>query len=151
MQGMVNQMSIRTYSELILIPTFEERFEYLKLEGSVGLETFGYDRYLNQVLYRSTEWKRFRRDMIIRDCGLDLACDGYEIVGKIMLHHINPITVEDVIKRHSNIFDPDNVVCTSMNTHNAIHYGDAELLITDPIVRTKNDTCPWRRDWKGGN
>ena len=149
MQGMVSQMntSIRTYSECILLPTFLDRFEYLKLSGAVGAETFGYDRYLNQMLYRSPEWKRFRRDMIIRDNGLDLASDGYEIGGKILLHHINPITPEDVLKRHYCIFDPENVICVSMNTHNAIHYGDKELLTTEPVIRTKNDTCPWKRNW----
>lgn len=135
---------IRTYSELIEIPTFKERFEYLKLGGKVGEETFGFDRYLNQTLYRSPEWKRFRRDMIIRDNGLDLACDGYEIVGKIMVHHIDPITMEDILRRHPKIFDPENVVCVSLNTHNAIHYGDEDLLITGPVIRTKFDTCPWR-------
>ncbi len=145
MPGMVIQMSIRTYSELITIPAFKERFHYLKLGGRVGEETFGYDRYLNQILYRTPEWKRFRRDMILRDCGCDLAMDNYEIVGNILLHHINPITVEDVINRASCIFDPNNVVCTSLNTHNAIHYGDEELLVTEPIVRTQNDTCPWKR------
>lgn len=145
MRGMVIQMSIRTYSELITIPTFKERFHYLKLDGRVGEETFGYDRYLNQILYRTPEWKRFRRDMILRDNGCDLATDGYEIVGKIILHHINPITAEDIIYRAPCLFDPDNVICTSLNTHNAIHYGDEELLVTDPIVRTQNDTCPWKR------
>ena len=137
--------SIRTYSELITIPTFIERFKYLKLGGFVGKETFGFDRYLNQTLYRSAEWKSFRRDMIIRDYGLDLACDGYEIVGKIIVHHIDPITMNDIIRRDPKIFDPENVVCTSMNTHNAVHYGDESLLITEPIVRTKYDTCPWKR------
>lgn len=136
---------IRTYSELITIPTFKERFEYLKLEGQVGVDTFGFDRYLNQTLYRSAEWKRFRRDMIIRDNGCDLAMEGYEIVGKILLHHIDPLTIDDVLKRHPKIFDPENVICTVLNTHNAIHYGDASLLITEPIERTKYDTCPWRR------
>ena len=136
---------IRTYSELITIPTFKERFEYLKLGGQVGVETFGFDRYLNQTLYRSAEWKRFRRDMIIRDNGCDLAMDGYEIVGKILVHHIDPLTIEDVLKRHPKIFDPENVICTSLNTHNAIHYGDASLLVTEPIIRTKYDTCPWKR------
>ena len=139
--------SIRTYSELITLPTFTERYNYLKLSGSVGIETFGFDRYLNQTLYRSPEWKRFRRDMIIRDNGLDLACEGYEIVGKILLHHIDPLTVEDVLRRDPKIFDPENVICTSLNTHNAIHYGDESLLVTEPIIRTKNDTCPWKRMW----
>ena len=137
-------MSIRTYSELITIPTFEERFEYLQPKGSVGKDTFGYDRYLNQVLYRSPEWKRLRNQIIIRDGGCDLACDGYDIYGKVLIHHLNPITVEDVLARSRKVFDPDNLVCVSHNTHNAIHYGDMDLLVTGPIIRTKNDTCPWR-------
>ena len=137
-------MSIRTYSELITIQTFEERFEYLQLKGSVGKDTFGYDRYLNQVLYRSPEWKRLRNKIIIRDNGCDLACDGYDVYGKVLIHHLNPITVEDVLARSRKVFDPDNLVCVSHNTHNAIHYGDVDLLVTGPIIRTKNDTCPWR-------
>ena len=137
-------MSIKTYSELITIPTFEERFEYLQLKGSVGKDTFGYDRHLNQVLYRSPEWKRLRNQIIIRDGGCDLACDGYDIYGKVLIHHLNPITVEDVLARSRKVFDPDNLVCVSHNTHNAIHYGDVDLLVTGPIIRTKNDTCPWR-------
>ena len=137
-------MNIKTYSELITIPTFEERFEYLQLKGSVGKDTFGYDRYLNQVLYRSPEWKRLRNQIIIRDGGCDLACDGYDIYGKVLIHHLNPITVEDVLARSRKVFDPDNLVCVSHNTHNAIHYGDVDLLVTGPIIRTKNDTCPWR-------
>lgn len=137
-------MSIKTYSELITIPTFEERFEYLQLKGSVGKDTFGYDRHLNQVLYRSPEWKRLRNQIIIRDCGCDLACEGYDIHGKVLIHHLNPITVEDVLARSRKVFDPDNLVCVSHNTHNAIHYGDVDLLVTGPIIRTKNDTCPWR-------
>ena len=137
-------MSIRTYSELITIPTFEERFEYLQLKGSVGKDTFGYDRYLNQVLYRSPEWKRLRNQIIIRDGGCDLACNGYDIYDKVLIHHLNPITVEDVLARSRKVFDPDDLVCVSHNTHNAIHYGDMDLLVTGPIIRTKNDTCPWR-------
>ena len=137
-------MSIRTYSELITIPTFEERFEYLQLKGSVGKDTFGYDRYLNQVLYRSPEWKRLRNQIIIRDGGCDLACDGYDIYGKVLIHHLNPITVEDVLTRSRKVFDLDNLFCVSHSTHNAIHYGDVDLLVTGPIIRTKNDTCPWR-------
>ena len=137
-------MSIKTYSELITIPTFEERFEYLQLKGSVGKDTFGYDRHLNQVLYRSPEWKRLRNQIIIRACGCDLACEGYDIHSKVLIHHLNPITVEDVLARSRKVFDPDNLVCVSHNTHNAIHYGDVDLLVTGPIIRTKNDTCPWR-------
>lgn len=139
-------LRIKTYSELITIPSFLERYRYLKLGGSIGEETFGFDRYLNQTLYRSPEWKRFRRDMIIRDNGMDLAFDGYEIVGKILVHHINPLTIQDVIRRDPKIFDPENVICTSLNTHNAVHYGDESLLMLEPVVRTKNDTCPWRHD-----
>ena len=137
--------SIRTYSELITIPTFEERFEYLKLNGSVGLETFGHDRYLNQILYNSPEWRRFRPEIIVRDNGCDLACEGYEIFGKILIHHINPITAQDILNRNPKVFDPENVITTVHNTHNAIHYGDENLLITAPIERSRNDTCPWRK------
>lgn len=137
--------SIKTYSECIKLPTYLERFEYLKIGGSVGVATFGYDRYLNQTLYRSAEWKRFRREMILRDNGMDLASEGYVIIGTVLLHHINPITPEDILRRDPCVFDPENVICVSLNTHNAIHYGDKDLLTLDPIVRTKNDTCPWRR------
>lgn len=137
--------NIKTYSELITLPTFLERFEYLKIGGAVGMATFGHDRYLNQILYNSHEWRQFRRDIILRDQGLDLGCEDYEIVGKIIVHHIDPITVEDVLRRHPKIFDPENVISNSMNTHNAIHYGDASLLTLGPIERRPNDTCPWRR------
>lgn len=137
-------MSIKCYSELMSLSTFIERYRYLKLGGSVGKETFGYDRYLNQTLYRSPEWKRFRRDIIIRDNGCDLGCEGYDIVGKILIHHIEPITIEDIIKRNPKIFDPENVISTQLMTHNAIHYGDESLLITEPVVRKPNDTCPWK-------
>lgn len=137
---------IRTYSELIKLPTFLDRFRYLQLGGQVGVETFGYDRYLNQILYRTTEWKRFRNKIIVRDNGCDLACDGYEIVGqRILVHHINPISVEDVLQRDPKVFDPENAVSTILNTHNAIHYGDESLLLIEPIERKPNDTCPWRR------
>lgn len=137
---------IRTYSELITIPTFIGRFRYLQLGGKVGAETFGYDRYLNQILYRTGEWKRFRNKIIVRDNGCDLACEGYDIVGqKILVHHINPITVEDVLRRDPKVFDPENTISTILNTHNAIHYGDEDLLLTEPIERKPYDTCPWRR------
>ena len=149
MQGTVIQMStkmIRTYSELLTLPTFEERFEYLKLGGRVGYETFGYDRYLNQILYNSYEWKyNTRRKIILRDNGCDLGCDGFEIFGKILVHHINPITVDDVLNRRPIVFDPENLISTTHNTHNAIHYGDVDLLTIGPIERTKNDTCPWKQ------
>ena len=137
-------MSIKTYSKLITLPTFEERFEYLRLYGTVGVETFGYDRYLNQILYNSPEWKCFRRDIIVRDNGCDLACEGYDIHGRILIHHINPISVEDIIKRNSMVFDPENVIATTHDTHNAIHYGDKNLLTFSPIERRANDTCPWK-------
>ena len=138
------QMNIKTYSELITIPTYEERFEYLRCNSAVGKETFGFDRYLNQVLYNSMDWKRLRRQIIIRDNGCDLALEGYTIYGKIIIHHINPISLDDIMKERSIVFDPENLVCVSFNTHNAIHYGDASLLSTGPIERTPNDTCPWR-------
>ena len=140
----MRNMMIRTYRECMQLPTFQERYRYLQIGGRVGKETFGFDRYLNQMLYRTPEWKRFRRDMIVRDNGCDLGCEGYEIYGNILIHHINPITVDDVINRNPCIFDPNNVICTSLNTHNAIHYGDETLLITEPVVRKPNDTCPWK-------
>mgnify|MGYP007022354654 CR=1 FL=1 len=136
---------IKTYTELITIPSFLDRYRYLRIGGSVGHETFGFDRYLNQILYQSAEWKRFRRDIILRDNGCDLGCEGFDIYGKILIHHIDPITIEDVLRRDPKIFDPENVISTSLNTHNAIHYGDESLLMTEPIERTLYDTCPWRR------
>ena len=138
-------MSIRTYSELITIPTFKERFEYLQLDGKVGEETFGFDRYLNQSFYKSPEWRSVRDFVIIRDCGCDLAIEGHEIFGKILVHHMNPIRIEDIVNRSEYLLDPEYLICTIKNTHDAIHYGDSNLLITEPIERTKNDTCPWRR------
>lgn len=137
-------MSIRTYSELITIPTFEERFKYLQLKGSVGKDTFGYDRYLNQLFYQTIEWKRLRRDLIIRDCGCDLGVEGYEIHGRIIIHHMNPITKEDLLDRTDYLMNPEYLICTTHSTHNAIHYGNESLLVTAPIVRSKNDTCPWK-------
>lgn len=145
MLDMVMLMNIKSYSELIMIPTFVERFEYLKLDGTIGIDTFGHDRWLNQVLYRSPEWKRFRNRIIIRDNGCDLGIEGREIQGKIIIHHLNPLTIEDVINRSYKIFDEENVISTMLLTHNAIHYGDEDLLMKDPIIRTANDTCPWRR------
>lgn len=134
----------RTYSELTTFDTFEERFEYLKLEGRVGRETFGYDRYLNQLLYKDKEWLRTRRDIIIRDNGCDLGIPGRQIHGKVLVHHIDPITVEDILNRHPKVFDPDNLICTSLLTHNAIHYSDESILPLDPVERRPNDTCPWK-------
>lgn len=137
-------MRIKTYSELIALPTFEDRFEYLQLKGIVGQETFGFDRYLNQILYNSKEWKHLRNEIVVRDNGCDLALEGFEIHGRILIHHINPITIDDVIKRREMVFDPENLICVTHNTHNAIHYGDKSLLITGPIERRANDTCPWK-------
>ena len=142
---MVIPMSIKCYSELITIPTFIERYRYLKIGGRVGADTFGHDRYLNQILYHSGEWLDFRDEIIIRDNGCDLAHPEFEIHDRILIHHINPITVEDVLRRDPKIFDPENVISTVLNTHNAIHYGDESRLMLLPITRTKNDTCPWRR------
>lgn len=136
---------MKTYSELIQIPTFEERYHYLRLFGSVGEETFGFKRWLNQEFYHSSEWLKFRDKIIIRDGGCDLAVDGFEIYGSIIIHHLNPITYDDILNRNPCVFDPDNVVCTKLSTHNAIHYGDETLLPKIPVERTRNDTCPWRR------
>lgn len=136
---------IRTYSKLIRIPSFEERYRYLKLCGKVGEETFGFKRWLNQEFYHSDEWLRFRDRIIIRDNGCDLAVDGFVIHGPIIIHHLNPITYEDIRNRNPCVFDPDNVVSTKLSTHNAIHYGDETLLQKPPVERVKNDTCPWRQ------
>lgn len=116
----------------------------MRLGGEVGKETFGFERYLNQSFYSSVEWKAFRRDIIVRDMGCDLGIADREIRGLIMIHHINPISVDDIKRGHDCLMDPENSICTSFNTHNAIHYGDEKLLIVPPIERTKNDTCPWR-------
>lgn len=137
-------MSIRTYSELITLPTFEERFKYLQLNGQVGESTFGFDRYMNQVFYRSQKWKSIRDFVIIRDCGCDLGVEGYDIHGKIIIHHMNPLSMRDIETESDFLLNPDFLICTTHNTHNAIHYGDENLLVTAPIERTKNDTCPWR-------
>lgn len=134
----------KSYTELITFDNFQDRFEYLRLRGYVGAETFGRDRYINQALYRSPEWKRFRRRVIIRDNGCDLGIEGHEIFDKILIHHINPITMEDVINRSFCIFDFDNVICTVLETHNAIHYGDELYLSTVPQERRPGDTCPWK-------
>lgn len=140
----VNQMIIRTYSELITIPTFEERYRYLRLGGRVGEETFGFDRYINQTFYKSKEWQLIRDYVITRDMGCDLAMEGREIPGRILIHHMNPITVEDIINKSEYLLDPEYLVCTLKATHDAIHYGDESLLLTGPIERRPNDTCPWR-------
>lgn len=142
---MIVMRTIRTYSELIRLPTFEERFRYLKLDGLVGKDTFGFDRYLNQEFYRSKEWKEVRDFVIVRDNGCDLGMDGYEIGGRIYIHHMNPITVNDIVHSSDFLLNPDYLICVSHNTHNAVHYGDEDLLVTAPVERRKNDTCPWKR------
>ena len=138
-------MSIKTYSELSQLATFEERFRYLKLTGVVGKETFGYDRYLNQLFYSSKKWKSIRDHVIVRDNGCDLGAEGYDIHGRIIIHHMNIITREDIERESEYLLDPEFLITTTHNTHNAIHYGDESLLMSKPIERTKNDTCPWKR------
>lgn len=140
-------MMTKSYSEMIKLPTFEERFQYLKLDGFVGDATFGFNRYLNQIFYKSPEWRRLRHDIIVRDNACDLAVEGREIQyhGGILIHHINPITLDDIDKRSYILFDPDNLVVVTQRTHNAIHYGDESVLIKDYVERRPNDTCPWRK------
>lgn len=136
---------IRTYSELITLPTFEERYRYLRLGGRVGEDTFGFDRYLNQLFYQTEEWRSVRDYVIVRDGGCDLAIEGREIRDRILVHHMNPITKEDILQKTKYLLDPEYLICTIKNTHDAIHYGDESLLPLPPIERTINDTCPWRR------
>ena len=136
--------NIRTYSELITLPTFEDRYMYLKLDGKIGEETFGFDRYLNQTFYKSKEWLNLRDYIIVRDNGCDLGLDGYEIHGRILIHHMNPITKEDIIQRSDFLLNPEYLISTVKTTHDAIHYGNEIPLMEVPVVRTKNDTCPWR-------
>ena len=140
----MNMTTIRTYSQLKQLQTFEERYDYLKLGGVVGEDTFGFDRYLNQNFYRSREWKRVRDEVIMRDNGCDLGVDGHEIRGKILIHHMNPITSEDIHRVSDYLLNPEYLICVAHRTHNAIHYGDESLIVTSPIERTQNDTCPWR-------
>lgn len=145
---------LRTYTELCRYSTFLERFEYLKLDGEVGADTFGFDRYLNQIFYNSYEWRRFRDRIIVRDKGCDLGVEGYEINGywkdgryiapKVVIHHLNPIAKEDILNRTDILMNPEYVITTIHSTHMAIHYGDADRLEQGPTVRKPNDTCPWR-------
>lgn len=136
----------KSYEELIKIPTFEERLAYLMLFGAVGKDTFGYDRYLNQILYKSAEWRRIRNQIILRDDGCDLAIDGYQIPSRALIHHINPITVDDIIQRRGIVFDPNNLITTTLNTHEIIHYGSiGDIDMLRYAERTPNDTCPWRK------
>lgn len=144
---MKSMRTIRAYSELIMLPTFEERYEYLRLGGRVGADTFGFDRYLNQILYKSEEWLEARDYVIIRDHGCDLAMPDREIPEgvRVLVHHMNPLTTEDIIRRTKYLLDPEYLICTIHNTHNAIHYGDRSLLLAhDPIERRPFDTCPWK-------
>lgn len=142
------KMPIRSYSKLRLLKTFEERYEYLRLNKGVGEISFGFDRYLNQSLYRSTEWRQIRDSVIIRDNGCDLGLSDFEIKGKIIVHHMNPITPENLEDGDENILNPEFLICVSNNTHLAIHYGDKSLLPEPLIVRRPNDTIPWRQDLK---
>ena len=137
--------SIRTYSELILLPTFEERYEYLRLDGRVGEETFGFDRWLNQTFYKSEEWLSMRDKIIVRDNGCDLGIPGRDIYSRILIHHMNPITKEDILRRSDILLNPEYLICVTPNTHRAIHYGNSNLLIKDLIERRPNDTCPWKQ------
>ena len=139
------KMYIKTYSELKTLTTFEERFRYLKLNGQVGKDTFGFDRWLNQIFYKDPEWKSIRDYVIVRDNGCDLGIDGYEINGRILVHHMNPITKMDIVERSEYLLDPEYLISTVHRTHNAIHYGDESLLFTMSIERTRNDTCPWKK------
>ena len=136
---------IRTYSELSMLTSFKDRFRYLKLDGAVGEATFGFDRYLNQLFYRSQQWRKIRDEVIVRDCGCDLGIEGYEIYKYAMIHHMNPITAKDIQDESEYLLNPEYLITTTQRTHNAIHYGDEYLLLTMPVERTQNDTCPWRR------
>lgn len=138
-------MSIKCYSELVLFPTFKERYEYLRMKGVVGEETFGFDRYMNQFFYRSPEWKRIRDFVIIRDNGCDLGIPGRGIFGKVTIHHMNPIRPDDIRRRTDILLNPEYLIVTTHNTHLAIHYGDDSILLQDPIERKPGDTCPWKR------
>lgn len=138
-------MNIKTYSELSKLTTFEERYRYLRLGGRVGEETFGFDRWINQMFYKDPEWLKIRDEVIIRDNGCDLGIEGREIYSRIIVHHMNPITKADILDRSEFLLNPEYLICTVKNTHNAIHYGDENLLITLPMERNVNDTCPWRR------
>lgn len=138
---------MRTYTELIQLPTYLERYNYLRLDGHVGIETYGFDRYINQALYKDKLWKKIRREVILRDKGFDLGHPDYSIPdgSTIIVHHMNPITEEDILNRMDYVLDPEFLITTVLNTHNAIHYGDESLLVLDPVFRMPNDTCPWRK------
>lgn len=135
---------IRTYSELITYNTFIDRYNYLKLNGQIGVETFGMDRYINQSLYKSQRWIETRRKVIIRDKGCDLGLPDFEIADRVIIHHMNPITLEDIEEERDCVFNPEYLISTSFRTHNAIHYGDESLLPKLPVERRANDMCPWK-------
>lgn len=137
--------TIKCYSESILLPTFQARYQYLRLNGEVGKETFGFDRYMNQFFYRSPEWRRVRDFVISRDEGCDLGIPGREIFGRVIIHHMNPIRPEDIRNRSELLLNPEYLITTIHDTHLAIHYGDEHLLLQEPVERRPNDTCPWKR------
>ena len=137
-------MLLKSYRNLIRLPTILDRFEYLKIKANVGDPTFGFDRFINQDFYQSREWRQIRMKVIARDEGCDLGMPDYPIGGKVIIHHINPITVEDIENASDLLFDLDNLICVSESTHNAIHFGDETLLPAEPIIRRPGDTCPWR-------
>ena len=138
-------MSIRTYTDLSKLHTFKERYDYLRLGGKVGEDTFGFDRWLNQVFYRSQEWKSIRNYVIVRDNACDLGVEGYDIYDRVLIHHMNPITLEDISRRSDYLLNPEYLISTTHGTHNAIHYGDESLLFLGTVERTRNDTCPWKK------
>lgn len=137
-------MMVRTYSDLVKLKTFKERFDYLKLGGVVSEETFGVMRWHNQKFYHSYEWKKFRAEIIARDNGRNMGLIGFDIPGLIIIHHLNPITYEDVVNRRPCVLDPENAISVSASTHRAIHYSDEDLLNSGPVVRQPNDMCPWK-------
>ncbi len=138
-------MRIKRYSELIELETFEERYKYLKLHGVVGEDTFGFDRYLNQAFYKSPEYRKIRREVILRDNGCDLGMQDYPISGRVIIHHMNPISKTDILERSDFCLNPEYLICVSHGTHNAIHYGDeSKLPIMDIVERRPNDQAPWR-------
>ena len=139
-------MRIRTYTELMSLRTFEERFDYLYLQRSIGIATFGFDRYLNQDFYNSGVWRTLRHKIIVRDEACDLGVKGRDIFDSIRVHHMNPMTLEDVESGDPKILNPEFLICTSIKTHNAIHFGSSNDLVQLPIERRRNDTCPWRKD-----
>lgn len=144
MQTVLKNDIMKTYEDLIKLQTFKERFDYLRLDGSVGIETFGFDRYLNQALYTSPEWRKIRRLVLLRDNGYDLGCEDVPILGKIIIHHMNPITESDIINRNPDIMDPRYLISVSTKTHNAIHYSEDLDTPFELVTRKPNDTCPWR-------